>query len=65
MLSRLRLHRERQALTQLDLAQKAGITPTTISLLERGRTEARPPTVRKLAKALGVKPQDLMGPAEE
>jgi len=64
-LPRLRGQRERQALTQLELAVKAGLTPTTISHLETGRTEARLPTVRKLAKALGLKPVDLMGPEDE
>lgn len=51
-------------MTQLELANEAGLTPTTISLLERGRTEARMPTIKKLARALKVKPAELMGPEE-
>ncbi|HEU0167227.1 MAG TPA: helix-turn-helix transcriptional regulator [Chloroflexota bacterium] len=44
-----------------ELAKIAGVSRTTIVELESGaRTGARPDTVRKLAKALKVKPADLM-----
>lgn len=62
-LTRLRAVRERAALTQRELALKAGITPVQISRLERGEDAPRPPTVRKLAEALGVAPADLMEPS--
>ena len=52
--------RRRQALTQQELADRAGVSLVTINRLERGYT-ARPQTVRKLATALGVEPSDLMG----
>lgn len=60
MISRLRPLRERQALTQRELATLAGVTQSTIQRLETGLQEARPSTIRKLARALGVKPVDLM-----
>jgi transcriptional regulator with XRE-family HTH domain len=52
--------REEQALTQADLAEKARISPSTLSQIESGRVP-RPHvgTVRKIARALGVEPQDL------
>jgi transcriptional regulator with XRE-family HTH domain len=46
------------ALSQEELAEKSGVSRTTIIKLEAGR-DAWPITVRKLADALGVKPQDL------
>lgn len=55
---RLREWRERRALTQEELAQKAGVGRGTIIRIERG-ADAFPPTVRKLATALGIDPADL------
>jgi len=46
------------ALSQEELAHKSGVSRTTIIKLEGGR-DAWPQTVRKLAAALGVKPEDL------
>ncbi len=61
-LTRLRAVRERAALTQRELAAKAGVTYVQISRIERGEAEPYPGTVRKLATALGVAPTDLMEP---
>ena len=57
---RLRLERQRQALTQEELAHRAGITRLAVSQLERGLVQPRPPTLRKLAEALGIKPASLL-----
>jgi transcriptional regulator with XRE-family HTH domain len=62
-LTRLRAARERKALTQDELAELAGVSRQTVVKIEGG-LEPRPPTVRKLAAALGVTPADLMGPEE-
>jgi transcriptional regulator with XRE-family HTH domain len=43
------------------LASKAGVTRQTVIRLEAGDS-ATVTTIRKLAKALGVKPADLMEP---
>lgn len=58
-LPRLREAREDAALSQRDLAQKAGVSPDTIRTLEGGIREAQPGTIRKLATVLKVKPRDL------
>jgi transcriptional regulator with XRE-family HTH domain len=43
-----------------DLALKAHVSDVTISHIENGRVEPRPSTVRRLARALKVPPQELM-----
>jgi len=61
-LVRLRFWRERKALTQQQLADKAGITRVTVARVEAGLEQPYPTTVRKLADALEVGPEDLMEP---
>jgi transcriptional regulator with XRE-family HTH domain len=63
-LKRLKYWRERRALTQAELAEKAGITTAALSRLENGTAQPRPSTTRKLADALEVEPGVLMGPPE-
>ena len=48
--------------TQAKLAQEAGVSPTTISSIETGKI-GRPHfgTLGKLARALGVAPEELLG----
>ncbi len=62
-LTRLKSHRERQALTQAELAKKAGISRVTVARVEACLDDPYPSTVRKLADALGVKPAALMNRA--
>jgi predicted ATPase/DNA-binding XRE family transcriptional regulator len=55
----LRRYREKAHLTQEELAERAGLTPQAISMLERG--ERRRPqryTVQKLVETLQLSPQD-------
>jgi transcriptional regulator with XRE-family HTH domain len=59
-LSRLKVVRERKALTQEELARASGVSRPTIARIETGDTEPYPSTTRKLAQALGVDPGDLM-----
>ena len=58
-LDRLREHRKRRALTQIELSKISGVSRTTIARLEAGTHGAYKGTVGKLARALKVKPQDL------
>jgi DNA-binding XRE family transcriptional regulator len=57
---KLRALREKRFLSHRDLAKGAEVSPTTILNLEAGRVEAQRRTVRKLARALGVEPEELV-----
>ena len=56
----LRETRLRRALTQAELAEKAGTTEATVNRLENGLQAPRVSTLRKVAAALGVEPADLI-----
>jgi transcriptional regulator with XRE-family HTH domain len=48
-------------LTLRELEAASGVSYATVWRLESGRaTEARPSTIRKLAEALGVEPEELV-----
>ena len=51
--------RETKALSRKDLADRAGVSESAIYRAERGETSLRPSTIRKLAKALDVEPDEL------
>ena len=55
---RLREQRLKRALSQDELARLARVSRGTIIKLEGGR-DAWPQTVRRLARALRIRPQDL------
>jgi transcriptional regulator with XRE-family HTH domain len=58
---RLRKVRDKRLLSQRELAERAGLSPTTILKLESGRVdEPHPRTIRKLAEALEVDPDELV-----
>jgi mRNA interferase RelE/StbE len=63
-LARLKWLRLRRALTQQQLAEKAGVNRVTIARLEGGQDQPFPTTVKKLADALGVQPEELMEPLQ-
>jgi transcriptional regulator with XRE-family HTH domain len=52
--------RQRKLLTQAELAQQSGVTEVTINRLENGQHQARYSTIKRLAEALGVDPQELL-----
>lgn len=56
---KLRKQRERRALTQVELAKKAGLSERSIAGYEAG-AGATPPSVRKLAAALNVEIEELI-----
>lgn len=56
--------REQRNLTQEGLAQEAGITTGTVSLVERGQSNPAWGTVKAIASALGVTIGDLSRLAE-
>ncbi len=53
--------RRRRALTQAELAERAGVTTATVARIERAEIEPRMTTLRKLAQGLEVDPADLVG----
>jgi transcriptional regulator with XRE-family HTH domain len=58
-LTRLRELRMKQALTQAELADRSGVSRGTIIRLEQGDPNVLPSTLRKLARALKVRPAQL------
>jgi ribosome-binding protein aMBF1 (putative translation factor) len=61
---RVRALRQRDALSQRELAAHAGLNVETINRVENAPPGElpRPSTIRKLARALGCRPRDLMAP---
>ena len=60
MAKRLQELRERQGLTQRDLADKSGVSREYIARLETARQDPTLSTLETLAKALGVKVSRLI-----
>lgn len=58
---RVRHWREIKGVTQLDLAEKAGIGPARLCRIEKGKTEARSKEVEALAAALGLTMPEFYG----
>ena len=57
---KLRELRQRSVLTLRELEARSGVAYNTIWRLENGKTGAQPRTIRKLAAALGVEPEELV-----
>jgi DNA-binding XRE family transcriptional regulator len=55
----LRGTRRNHLLSQRDLAKKAGITASTVYLIENGRTTPRLSVMRRVCAALAVNPQEI------
>ena len=56
----LKRQRTLKALTQAQLAERAGVTTATVARTERDEIEPRMTTLRKLAEALGIEPRELL-----
>lgn len=52
--SKLRAIRALRGLTQAQLAEQAGVSPTAIAEYEKGKRDLRADTIRKLCEAMGV-----------
>jgi len=57
--SPLRVYRDLRDLTQVALAEKAGVNRVTIAEIETGRKQGSVATLRALAQALGIALDDL------
>lgn len=51
--------RERRGLSRAELARRTALGPTVISQTETGRFIPYPKQLRRIAEALGVKPEEL------
>ena len=56
---RLRETRKRSGLTQMQIAEKLGITAQSYSQYETGKRQPKAETLKRIADALGVLPGDL------
>ena len=57
---RLKALREMRVMERRELAEKSGISYSTICQIETDRRKARAHTVKRLADALGVPPEELI-----
>ena len=59
---KLKRHRVTKGFTQRSLAEAAGISPSTVNLLEQRQKNERfhPTTLVRLAEALGIEPSELL-----
>jgi len=58
--TRLREAREHLGLTQEEVAQRSGVHATEVSRMEIGKRDPKISTLRRLAKAVEVKPGQLL-----
>ena len=56
----IRILRAEQKISQDELAHRAGLQRSHMSNLENAKTDIKISTIEKLAKALGVKPHELL-----
>lgn len=61
----LKRARENSGLSQKDLAEQIGVAKSTYSLYESGRREPNVLTIKKIAKALNVSTETLLGLEEQ
>ena len=59
-MNKLQRLRKQRVMSIGDLSTESGVHRNTISRIENDRAEARTSTIRKLAKALGVDPSELV-----
>jgi transcriptional regulator with XRE-family HTH domain len=62
---RIRMHRARLRLSQTALGKQTGLSLTSISAIEAGKTDPRASHLKKLAKVLGVSVDYLLGMDEQ
>ena len=61
---KLRQWRLQRALSANELGKLAGVATSTITAIEQKDAVPRMETIRKLAQALGVGPQDIVWPGD-
>lgn len=61
----VKAQRLKMGMTQLDLAYAAKITPSAVSMWERGKAKPHYKMLTKLSKIFGVSERDLLFPQDE
>ncbi len=59
---RIRMIRGKVGMSIGDLAERAGLSPSVLSLMERGKVEVTVVELARIAKALGVSPLAILEP---
>jgi ribosome-binding protein aMBF1 (putative translation factor) len=57
---RIILERAARDWSQAELAERAGVSPSTVALAETGGTKTGPRTLYRIARALGLDPIELL-----
>lgn len=57
----IRSLRDKKGWTQLELAQKANLNSNFLAKIERGLSKPSAITITKIAKALGVRSEEILG----
>jgi transcriptional regulator with XRE-family HTH domain len=63
--ARIRKARNEAGINQQQLADRAGLTRSTISLIECGRRDAQARSLLAIASALEITPDDILGTREK
>lgn len=66
-MNRVKKFREELLMTRAELAQKAGLSISTINRIEQGKAHPTLTTIRKILSALGIPPgkRELVFPVKE
>ncbi len=56
----LRKARKKKGLTQIEVAEKAGLGTNTYPKIERGESKPSPTSIKKLVKILEIDPSDIV-----
>lgn len=59
-MTKLKAARKAKGLTVQDVAERCGITPGSVSRIERGLMGTTPETAKKLAAVLGIDPAEVI-----
>lgn len=62
--SRIRIERMKLGLTLEELGEKVGVTKSSLSALENGKSAPRPRTAKRLCDVLGLEYEELFAAAE-
>jgi transcriptional regulator with XRE-family HTH domain len=65
MMSKMKAERLRRHWSQTQLAARAALSTSDVSKFESGRMNPYPVQARRLAKALGLRPDELLECADE